>query len=812
MRNGKHTLFTVLFILLFTAIAGGQETTGRMNLAEERISVSASSATVLQWFNKIEREARITLSYNPSHIDLGKVCRITTSGTISIGQLLDKLLEGYTFKTTVIPPRKLAIQVKRIENFRVSGTVSEMESGERLYGAVVILDDGTDTRRYAVTDANGMFQLYVPEGKYRMLTSYIGYLSDTIPVRIDRERVLHPRLRPQPFELSEVTVKSYKNGGELGELSPSNLLSFSSSDLFSQIWILPGVTGLPTGYNFQVDGGGNDENQLLLDGVPIYHPGHINSLLPIFNGDAVKNIIFHKGFFPTRLEGKLSSVTEISLKDGDSQEHVRTLSLDMPAASVTLEGPIIKDKLSYLVSGRRSWLDFFDNLFSEDNRMNHSTYDYNAKLSYRLSPQTSLKLMAYGAQDSYHQAYDESGDKSTILQWTNQAYQASFNTSYGLLNHTTSVFYTSHTNRANAAALGFDTEQYIRSGIHSLNATTEFTFSPENIYSARWGAKYAYEVYELAAQDDLLRTRHEPIHQFSLFYDNLLRLIPQLTAHIGIHFVGYLPQRYRSYYSIQPRFSLKYQPAERELLYLHFSRMEQFYHYLRFDYLSMPTDFHMPSIDGFKPRSSEHYEAGWKHFLENGQIEISAFYKTRRNVVALSPQSASEDSMWNRYIMTGDGDSFGAKAYFYNTWNRWTLQMSYAYTRSREWFDELEARGKLPSPYDIPHQIGASLSCQLSRRSALSVGGTIHSGRVIEVDEFMDPLPADQFRTEREPTHYRLDAGYSYRKDLGADKLLLLRLGLYNIVGNPPEEEVLSYYSVHWYGNCLPYASVSFKF
>ncbi len=316
----------------------------------------------------------------------------------------------------------------------------------------------------------------------------------------------------------------------------------------------------------------------------------------------------------------------------------------MPAAGVTLEGPIIKDKLSYLVSARRSWLDFFDNLFSEDNRMNHSTYDYNAKLSYNLSPKSTLRLMAYGAQDGYHLPYDESGDKQTILRWTNQAYQASFHTSYGKLNQTSSVSYTSYTNRANAFILGFDTEGYVRSGIHSLNAATEFTFSPENMYSARWGAKYTHEVYELASLDNLTQARHEPINQFSLFYDNLIRITPQITTQVGVHFVGYIPQSSRSYYSIQPRFSLKYQPAEQELIYLHFSRMEQFYHYLRFDYLAFPTDFRMPSIDGFKPRSSEHYEAGWKHFLKNGQIEISAYYKTRRNVVAFSPQNASEGS------------------------------------------------------------------------------------------------------------------------------------------------------------------------
>ena len=675
MSRKKRGLLALL-TFLFATLLHSQEIPAGQPIAEERIQVTASSATVLQWFGYIERQLDLTLSYNPSLIDLHKTCRISASGQMTVSQLLALVLEGYRFRTTFIPPRKLAIQIHRPQTYCLSGSVAEEGSGERLYGAVVVLDDGKEGKWHALTDADGRFRLYLPEGYYRMNISYMGYQPYTQPVRVDRDRTLRPALTPQLFEIAEVTVKSYKNGGELGELTPSNLLSFSGNDLFSQIWILPGVTGLPTGYNFQVDGGSSDENQLLLDGVPVYHPGHINSLLPVFNGDAVKSMVFHKGFFPTRLEGRLSSVTEVNLKEGNLQEHVRTLTLDMPAAGITLEGPILKDKLSYLVSARRSWLDFFDNLLSEDSRMNHSTYDYNAKLSYHLSPSSTLRLM----------------------------------------------------------------------------------------------------------------------------------------AQVGVHFVGYLPRHHRSYYSIQPRFSLKYQPAEKELLYLHFSRMEQFYHNLRFDYLSLPTDFRMPSIDGFRPRSSEHYEVGWKHFLENGQLDVSAYYKTRRHVVALSPDTSIEDARRDQYIMTGNGDSYGAKAYFYNTWKRWTLQLSYAYTRSREWFPQLEDHGKLPSLYDIPHQLGAALSCQIGRHSSLSLGGTVRSGRIIELDEFLDPLPADRFRTEREHTRYRLDAGYSFRKDVGADKLLLLRLGLYNIVGNPSEEEVLSYYSVHWYGNCLPYASVSFKF
>lgn len=363
--------------------------------------------------------------------------------------------------------------------------------------------------------------------------------------------------------------------------------------------------------------------------------------------------------------------------------------------------------------------------------------------------------------------------------------------------------------------LGFDTESrsYIHSGIKSINLSTEFSFSYDNIYTTRWGAKYAHEIYDLAIFGDTVRVRHEPIDQFSIFYDNLIRITSKLFTQVGVHFIGYLPEKHRDYYSIQPRFSLKYTPWTNDLLYLNFSKMEQFYHYLRFNTFYMPTDFRMPSIGSYKPRSSEHYEIGWKHYLKNGAIEASIYYKTRRNIVALRPETFVENAEWGNYIMAGDGDSYGLKCYFYNYWHHWLLQFSYTYARSREWFGELKANGKIPSLYDIPHQLNGAISYNLGSHSTLSLGGLLRSGKVLEIDEeTFDPIPVKQFRKKRAPLNYRVDAGYSFKKNFGDDKLLLLRVGLYNIVGNPPEEEILDFYSVHWPYNCLPYGSISFKF
>lgn len=810
MKNKHLLLFFIT--LLFPLFAQSQHTENRNTLAEEKIYVEAASASVLQWFNRIAEEKGIILSYNASEIDLHKRCRISKSGEMSIETLLKEILKEYKVQLTVILPRKLVIQTSRPASYAISGTITEKDSGERLYGSL-ILAEGDNGRFYISSDDNGLFRLSLPEGNYTLTVSYIGYNTLRKQIHVGQNLSLNLQLHPLLFEIEEITVKKQKPIEELSELTPSNQLSFNCNDLFSQIWILPGVAGTPTGADFQVDGGGYDENQILLDGVPLYHSGHINSLFPLFNGDAVKGIYFYKGFFPARFEGRLSSVTDIRLKEGNKQEHVRTATIDMPAASIVMEGPIIKNKLSYIVGARRSWLDFFDNLFSVEDRLNHATYDYNAKISYSLSSTSSIEAMAYGAWDDYHWPMDQNRDDISILRWENQIYQLRYNTLIGQVSNTSSVSYSSHTNRAYAELLGLEQEGYIRRGIRSANAVTEFGYNPNNIYNIHWGLKYSYEKYDLSAWEDNTHIQHEPINQFSVFFDNQIRLSHNLYTQVGAHFVSYNPKNHQSYNSIQPRFSIRYSPSDNDLLYVKFSKMEQFYHYLKLGSLALPTDFRMPSIEGYKPRSSEHYEIRWKHFLGNGVADLSVYYKTRRNLLALRPETMMEnaDGLWKNYIMAGNGDSYGTQFYFYYNWKHFMLQCSYTYSRSREWFKDVEERGKLPSLYDIPHQMNVALSYKVNSRSSVSIGGSLRSGKVTDTDTGFDPVSVKEFRASREAMNYRIDAGYTYRKDFGK-YLLLLRAGLYNIVGNPTDEDVLNFYSIHFNNNCLPYGSVSFKF
>ncbi len=797
-----------LFLLSAITTVGAQEhSTNRA--AEADVVVTDSSASLRQWFSLIE-QAGVLLSYNPSQLNMDRVLRIE-SERIKVYDLLQELLSDYQFSIIASDGNKLIIRIKGRRPVAVSGQVEEAESRERLYGATVRFSTEKGVEFVTSADGNGFFDLLLPPDRYLLTISYVGYESLRQSLVVSRKLHTTYRLQPATQSLQEVVIEPRAGFDELNEVSPSNLLAFSSSDLFSQIKILPGVIGSPANGNLQVNGGGNDENLVLLDGVPVYHSNHLSSMLPVFNGDAIKNVAFHKSFFPANFEGRLSSVTDVKLKEGNKERYMQTLSLDMPSASAVLEGPIVKGRLSYLVGARRSWLDFFDNLLSENARLNHSFYDVNAKLSYDIGPKISLQAGLYRAADDYYSS-TEKKRRQSVLNWQNEAYYLKLNARIGKVVNTNSFYYTAYSNSVYAPEIGVDRSSYISGRIGGVSLTSDFSLNVDNNFTISSGIKASRERFDIASVGDTTKFRKIPVYQLSFFYSTNVRLTDRLYAQAGVNFVAYLPSGHENYYSIQPRFSLKYTPSTRHMFYADFSRMEQFYHYLRIDPLPLPTDFRMPSINGFKPSTSVHYEMGWKFFMTHGFWETAWYYKRRYNILAFRPSVYPADDLWSQYIMIGDGESYGLKLQYYGDWPRFAVQFSYTFSRSKEWFSYLKERGKVPSDHDVPHVGNLALTYRLSQKSSLSVGGIVRSGRIVSIDD--ETLPAgQQFRARRKDANFRVDASYGYVKQFEKNRAkLLLRIGLYNIIGNPVEEEALDFYSINFDRHCLPYGSVTFKF
>ena len=259
------------------------------------------------------------------------------------------ILRDYEYRLMPMPGRKILIQILGTRLFDLMGIVREKDSGERLFGATVIFTDHGGKKTFAVTDRNGMFNVSVRRGSCKVAVSYVGYAPYEISTYVeDNGRLVNIPLSSIPFEIKAVQVNRRKSLEEMEEGAPSNMVSFSNADLFSQIRILPGVSATSANMNISVSGGAVDENLFLLEGFPIYNPGHINSMLTLFNGDALKSVSLYNGFIPTQYDGRLSSVTDIQLRDGNKQDFVNTLSLDMPSASAVLEGPVIKLSLIHI--------------------------------------------------------------------------------------------------------------------------------------------------------------------------------------------------------------------------------------------------------------------------------------------------------------------------------------------------------------------------------------------------------------------------------------------------------------------------------
>lgn len=803
-----------LLLLAFTAtgLAVNAQTSPKSMVAAESIIISNdSTATMLDWFKLIEDQG-IVLSYNTSNLNLNEKIDIK-HGRFSIAQLLQILLYKYDFEINYSSSNKILLQIKGLKRFILKGYISDKDTTEPLEGCVIIFQTKSHRKFSAVADSLGKFTIKLPYDKYVMNASHIGYKFYTKELSLHKSSNLKIQMSPAVFPLEEVNVKTSSMTDEINYVGASSILSINENDPFAQINSLPGIVGTSVGGNLHVNGGQNDENLLLLDGVPVYHSHHNNTLLAQFNGEAVKKISFFDSFIPAQYEGRLSSVTDVKIKEGDDKSHHQTIGIDLPAASLTFNGPIVKNKITYMISGRHSWIDFMKDLFSDKESSSRTFNDITCKLRYQINSKVSIEGLLYRSRDEYNDSINGAVNHK-ILGWENTLYSISSQAQLPKkISNTTIVSYSEYKNSIFAPVININSPIYINEGMRNFMVKSNFSKKFDDYIDLSWGVSASREKYNLLASKDTVQNGYQKVTQLSSYLNYKIKVTDKLYGNVALNIVSYLPEKNSNFFSIQPRFTIRFIPNNSHLFSFDFSRMEQFYHNLCLGEIPLPTDLRMPSVNGFKPSSSLHCEIGWKYIQKNWRTSVSTYYKRRFDILGVRYNIVPDNDGWNRFIMKGNANSYGVKVHSMIQWNKWLLNLSYTYSRSHEWFKDYNNNKKCPTLHDIPHIFQCATSYMTGAQSYISVGGYIKSGTLENIlNEDQSSLQLIYARHRRK-INYKLDLNFASSINSKKQRVKFsYKIGLYNIIGNPKEDEIIDLYSIETKKHCLPYFSMNLKF
>ena len=809
----KSLFFTLAWIGWFSlcSLSVHAQNVHENGVAEETLDIKFSSATVLQWFQFIEQKG-IHISYDSSQIKLNEKVTLQ-SKRYTLFDLLRAILSPYDISVKKTAVNNILIQIKGQRTSSLKGHVVNRETGERLWGYTVILQNAMGKRFVCRSNAQGEYQCPVTPGTYTLTLAYVGYITHKSQITLNQDRYLTIKLQPQSVHMNEVVIEPSPFLDDANYKGTTDKLAVSYKDPLASVQFMPGISGSVVNGNLHVNGGERDENQIILDGIPLYHTHHNNSLLALFNGDAVKHVSFYSSFIPAQYEGRLSSVTDVKLKEGDSLKHHQYFNLDMPAASITVDGPLIKNKLTYMFSARHSWIDMFERMGKEIPEQNRTFNDLTCKLAYHIHPETSIQAVVYRSNDALNDSTKYSNDQK-IVQWKGGVYSLGLNTLIAnKVRHVTKIGFAEYHNQIFAPIIGIDSPIFIEEGMHRYNVKSDFKMKLDHGVDLSWGLKYSQEKFNLLASKDTVENNTHRISQLSLYTNAQLQVNEKLLGSVALNFVSYLPHRQRSYFSLQPRFTLKYFVNPGNTLFVDFSRMEQFYHNLYIDEIPVPLDFRMPSIKGFKPSSSLHLEGGWRHLGQNWFCAISTYYKRRSDILGLRYTILPNEQEWDRFIMKGHAHSAGFKFRFSAQTARWSTDLSFTYSRSKEWFADYDQGQKHPTLHDVPYLFNWGTSYRIAKRSFLTLGGYIKSGYFTNI--FIEDFDTDELyrRSKRSRCNYRLDMSFVSNYTSRNQKVKFnYKIGLYNIVGNPKNEEIMDLYSLATTKHFLPYFALNLAF
>lgn len=663
----------------------------------------------------------------------------------------------------------LALVTGKAQHYTISGLVTEKSTGEFAIGATVYIKE---LKKSASVNNYGFYSVTLPKGKYTLVCMYIGCDIFSREIDLDKNVVLDIPLLQKSVEMTEVVVsterpdqnvKSSQMGTTTLDIKEIKALPafMGEVDILKTIQLLPGVKSAGDGQTgFYVRGGGPDQNLVLLDEAVVYNASHLMGFFSVFNGDAIKNVTLTKGGMPAQYGGRLSSVLDITMKDGNNQKLQVDGGIGLIASRVTVQGPIKKDTSSFIISARRTYVDvitkpIFDYWKTEFKGTSYYFYDMNTKFNYRVNNKNTLYLSGYFGKDIFLFKEKDSGF-GVQTNWGNATASLRWNHVYSSkLFSNTSLIY-SYYNFA-FSALQDNFEFKIFSGIRDHNAKMDFSWYPSGNHNIKFGTNYIFHVFiptnasakEGETKFDLGDIVKLYSHEAHAYVTDDWDVTDRIRLNGGLRF-GYFVQvgpftRYakdplskttdtivysagkkiKDYNGLEPRFSIRYEISKSLSLKASYVKNYQYVHLASISSVSLPTDVWMPSTDIIKPQIGNQVAVGiFKNFRENMfETSFEAYYKTMDNLIeykeGAQPQDNVKDNPDNSFTF-GKGEAYGGEFYIKKRSGKFTGWIGYTLSWTTRTFPEINGGKTYFAKYDRRHDLSLVSTYALSKKWLLS--------------------------------------------------------------------------------------------
>jgi len=709
----------------------------------------------------------------------------------------------------------------------VSGFVKDSFSSEPLIGAYILCPGNN----YITSTNNfGYFSTKVKQGTNdSLIISYIGYRTDTLRLNINSDTIIIVRLQAG-IKLEEVSVVA--NISQIAGREQMSLLhvqisdfkilpSFVERDAIKSLQLLPGIASGSEGQSgLNVRGGSPDQNLFLLDGVTLYHVNHLGNYLSVFETEALKDIKLFKGAFPARYGNRLSSVVDIRVKDGNKYSTHGNISLGLLSAGVLLEGPIKKEKSSFLFSFRRFLPDIFmlplSSIALDGGSVGYNFYDNIIKTNYEITSKDKMFLSFYFGRDAYSTNFHEKKsssetDAKNIIRWGNALFSNRWTHVFGPALF--GEFSLGYTNYRNISMYTYDYKDAVNnksetckseyySGINDFTLNSAYEYSPFKLFKFKFGGGGIYHSFNpgkftyQSNKDDVLENEdvidYPRINTFEtyIYVENEIDPLDFLSLNLGLRWSGYNTEL-KFYQSFEPRLSANVEVGNLFSFSGSYCKMQQYIHLLTNSGLGLSSDLWMPSTSGIPPEKSDQIAVGITKSIDNVGIiiTIEGYIKKMSNLVTFKEGAAffSGTASWEDKIETnGRGDSKGIEILLQKATGNTTGWISYSLSTSNRQFENINRGLEYPYTFDRRHDISIILKRKLNENIDISATWVYGSGlpitlatgkyKAITSKEYFNNIGSiysydfDAYLYEgkngfRMRDYHRLDAGINFYKE-----------------------------------------------